>query len=168
MNPELLPREAWFTGSTSLFLKSTAGKTSCFNSTDVSLKKFRDQTRNGDHVVRLFAFIVGFLSTIGQMASLKWSVICFLLLFVISVESAGKIHRAMSPSTRSKTKNAINVSRDEAGRMSSASSCQVTPWLYAIPATLLVGLTGIFPLLVIPVEAGHKLREGGIFVNLIS
>lgn len=34
-------------------------------------------------------------------------------------------------------------------------------WLYSIPATILVGLCGIFPLLVIPVEAGHALREGG-------
>lgn len=33
-------------------------------------------------------------------------------------------------------------------------------WLYSIPATILVGLCGIFPLLVIPVEAGHALREG--------
>ena len=34
-------------------------------------------------------------------------------------------------------------------------------WLYSIPATILVGMCGIFPLLVIPVEAGHALREGG-------
>jgi len=33
-------------------------------------------------------------------------------------------------------------------------------WLYSIPATILVGLCGVFPLLVIPVEAGHALREG--------
>lgn len=34
-------------------------------------------------------------------------------------------------------------------------------WLYSIPATILVGMCGIFPLLVIPVEAGQALREGG-------
>lgn len=33
-------------------------------------------------------------------------------------------------------------------------------WLYSIPATILVGMCGIFPLLVIPVETGHALREG--------
>ncbi|XP_022805743.1 zinc transporter ZIP13-like [Stylophora pistillata] len=33
-------------------------------------------------------------------------------------------------------------------------------WLYSIPATILVGMCGIFPLLVIPVEAGQALREG--------
>ena len=34
-------------------------------------------------------------------------------------------------------------------------------WFYSIPATLLVGMCGIFPLVVIPVESGHALREGG-------
>lgn len=33
-------------------------------------------------------------------------------------------------------------------------------WLYSIPATILVGMCGIFPLLVFPVEAGQALREG--------
>lgn len=40
------------------------------------------------------------------------------------------------------------------------------PWFYAILGTLLVGLTGILPVLVIPVEAGHKLREGGIYTTV--
>ena len=42
-------------------------------------------------------------------------------------------------------------------------------WLYSIPATILVGMAGVLPLLVISVEAGHSLREGGrIKLNLIS
>lgn len=42
-------------------------------------------------------------------------------------------------------------------------------WLYSISATILVGMAGVLPLLVISVEAGHSLREGGrIRLNLIS
>ena len=42
-------------------------------------------------------------------------------------------------------------------------------WLYSIPATILVGMAGVLPLLVISVETGHSLREGGrIKLNLIS
>ncbi|XP_074613674.1 zinc transporter ZIP13-like [Acropora palmata] len=33
-------------------------------------------------------------------------------------------------------------------------------WLYSIPATILVGMAGVLPLLVISVETGHSLREG--------
>ena len=70
-----------------------------------------------------------------------------------SVEAAGKIHRA---GPRPSLKNAGNT--DE---FSGDLSAEYNPWFYAIIGTLLVGLTGIFPLLVIPVEAGQKLREGG-------
>lgn len=42
-------------------------------------------------------------------------------------------------------------------------------WLYSISGTILVGMAGVLPLLVISVEAGHSLREGGrIRLNLIS
>lgn len=34
-------------------------------------------------------------------------------------------------------------------------------WLYSIFGAILVGLSGIFPLLVIPLEAGPALRHGG-------
>jgi len=34
-------------------------------------------------------------------------------------------------------------------------------WTYSIIASALVGLSGIFPLLVIPLEAGEALRRGG-------
>ena len=89
------------------------------------------------------------------MVSSKWIAICILLAVLRMPESGGKIHRAMSPSPKGKGKNGVSQSSD----LEEMSN----PWLYAVPATLLVGMTGIFPLLVIPVEAGHKLREGGIF-----
>lgn len=34
-------------------------------------------------------------------------------------------------------------------------------WIYSIGGAILVGLSGIFPLLVIPIEAGPALRHGG-------
>jgi hypothetical protein len=34
-------------------------------------------------------------------------------------------------------------------------------WLYSILASIAVGLSGIFPLLVIPIEAGPALKHGG-------
>ncbi|XP_015765488.1 PREDICTED: zinc transporter ZIP13-like [Acropora digitifera] len=39
-------------------------------------------------------------------------------------------------------------------------------WLYSISATILVGMAGVLPLLVISVEAGHSLREGVSTDNL--
>ena len=71
--------------------------------------------------------------------------------FVYSVDAAAKIHRA-GPRPTSKA----GINPDEI-------QTDYNPWFYSLFGTLLVGLTGIFPLLVIPVEAGHKLREGGKF-----
>lgn len=34
-------------------------------------------------------------------------------------------------------------------------------WVYSIISAVLVGLSGIFPLLVIPLESGKALRDGG-------
>ena len=78
-----------------------------------------------------------------------------LAIFCVAVDAAGKIHRA---GPRPVSKN--GASADEV-------SGDYNPWLYSLFGTLLVGLTGIFPLLVIPVEAGHKLREGGKYVLCI-
>jgi zinc transporter 13 len=80
--------------------------------------------------------------------------VCLVAVFLIrSAEAVAKIHRA---GPRPQLKNAANT--DE---FSSDLFPDYNPWFYALFGTLLVGLTGIFPLLVIPVEAGHKLREGG-------
>jgi hypothetical protein len=76
---------------------------------------------------------------------------------ICSVEAAGKIHRA-GPRPKA------GVDADE---FSGDLSADYNPWFYAICGTMLVGLTGIFPLLIIPVEAGHKLSEGGRFVLYI-
>ena len=100
------------------------------------------------------------------MARSSWlSVIFFLWLSVFVLETAGKIHRAVP-------RNAKPTPAETNSSWFSFEPCKFLPdlstifvkkeaWLYSIPATILVGMCGIFPLLVIPVEAGHALREGG-------
>lgn len=36
-----------------------------------------------------------------------------------------------------------------------------TPWLFSLLGSTMIGLTGIFPLLVIPIEEGADLKSGG-------
>jgi len=43
---------------------------------------------------------------------------------------------------------------------------RVEVWTYSVIASALVGLSGIFPLLVIPLEAGEALRRGGEYIFL--
>lgn len=52
--------------------------------------------------------------------------------------------------------NAAVYTRGEASSMSSYDV-----WLYSILGAVVVGLSGIFPLLVIPLEAGPSLKHGG-------
>ena len=41
-------------------------------------------------------------------------------------------------------------------------------WVYSIISALLVGLSGIFPLLVIPLESGKALRDGGEYFHFVT
>lgn len=80
----------------------------------------------------------------------------FALLIVISLllleYAEGNIHRAVHTRRRPKQEEASGfVARFYAKLKKS--------WL-AIPASFLVGCTGIFPLLVIPVQSGKSLKEG--------
>ncbi|KAK3706770.1 hypothetical protein QZH41_015335 [Actinostola sp. cb2023] len=99
------------------------------------------------------------------MAITKSTVFAVLfLVLVLSTETANlvKIHRA-SPRIKSKSPQENN---------GWFSMCRYLPdfsrlfsknkeaWLYSIPCTFLVGLCGVFPLLVIPVESGQALKEG--------
>lgn len=88
----------------------------------------------------------------------------FLLLLLFSTESdLVKIHRA-SPRNKSKLPQENNGWLTMCRYIPDFSSLFTKnreAWLYSIPCTFLVGLCGVFPLLVIPVESGHALREGG-------
>lgn len=68
----------------------------------------------------------------------------------------GNIHRAVHTRRRPK---------QESGFLARFYTKLKASWL-AIPASFLVGCTGIFPLLVIPVQSGKSLKEGskyGVF-----
>ena len=100
------------------------------------------------------------------MAKISWlSIIVFLWLSVLVSETAMvKIHRAIPRNTKpTGTDDSSWFGFEPCKFLPDLSNIFVKKeaWLYSIPATILVGMCGIFPLLVIPVEAGHALREGG-------
>jgi hypothetical protein len=41
-------------------------------------------------------------------------------------------------------------------------------WIYSICGSIVVGLSGIFPLLIIPIESGPALKHGGKFCFIHS
>lgn len=47
------------------------------------------------------------------------------------------------------------------------STERVEIWAYSVIASALVGLSGIFPLLVIPLETGEALRRGGEYFEYL-
>ena len=82
----------------------------------------------------------------------------------------GEIHRARSnlkvkvtprvfPPAPSPTADILIEDGEE------ASGHSFETWVYSIIAAILIGLSGIFPLLVIPLESGKALREGGEFID---
>ena len=73
-------------------------------------------------------------------------IVCF---FVLEY-AEGNIHRAVHTRRRPK---------QESGFVARFYTKLKKAWL-AIPASFVVGCTGIFPLLVIPVQAGKSLKEG--------
>jgi len=60
--------------------------------------------------------------------------------------------------TTNSLKVATSAEQQEFGNMFNAN---YETWVYSICGAILVGLTGIFPLLVIPMEAGPSLKHGG-------
>ena len=47
----------------------------------------------------------------------------------------------------------------------SPSNQMLEIWMFSIIGTVLVGLSGLFPLLVIPLESGPALKHGGEYSN---
>lgn len=81
----------------------------------------------------------------------KVHVILLIVLSMFLLECVeGNIHRAVHTRRRPK---------QDTGFLARFTSKLRKAWL-AIPASMLVGCTGIFPLLVIPVQAGKSLKEG--------
>lgn len=89
-------------------------------------------------------------------------------LTIVSLCSS-EIHRAKSGSVKHAVKREYvagslkvdtNTERPEFGDM---VAFKYDTWCYSIFGAMLVGLSGIFPLLVIPIEAGPSLKHGGRF-----
>ncbi len=99
-----------------------------------------------------------------------WTFICSvcLLLCLCSLVSS-EIHRAKP---KYGLKNGIRQASES--RQRHKESRTVVPghsretWIYSMISATLVGLSGIFPLLVIPLEAGRALRKGGEYFHANS
>lgn len=91
--------------------------------------------------------------------------VLFLILILSTETNLVKIHRASPRNSKSKSTGQDLENNGWLCRylpdFTSLFTKNKEAWLYSIPCTILVGLCGVFPLLVIPVESGHALREGG-------
>ncbi|XP_065071899.1 zinc transporter ZIP13-like [Rhopilema esculentum] len=83
------------------------------------------------------------------MRAVHFAIFIIVSLFVLEY-AEGNIHRAVHTRRRPK---------QESGFLTRFYTKLQKSWL-AIPASFLVGCTGIFPLLVIPVQSGKSLKEG--------
>ena len=86
----------------------------------------------------------------NEMKAVHFAIFIIVSLFVLEY-AEGNIHRAVHTRRRPK---------QESGFLTRFYTKLKKSWL-AIPASFLVGCTGIFPLLVIPVQSGKSLKEGG-------
>lgn len=72
-----------------------------------------------------------------------------------------EIHRAKANSPKS----AAKLGKEKVDYLDAAAEVmqdlKLEVWVYSVIASILVGLSGIFPLLVIPMEAGPALKHGG-------
>ena len=98
------------------------------------------------------------------MATFKAALAICCLLLVIATSGTGTIHRAKN--AKKATTGARPLPLDNPGPSPEdmiPSGHSTETWVYATISAMLVGLSGIFPLLVIPIEAGKALRKGGKF-----
>lgn len=96
----------------------------------------------------------------------------FTICFVLIGLSNGEIHRAKSPHIKSTGRNTrttsaeSNVAQNFEERSNSNSNIMdgernmYEVWIYSVCGSIAVGLSGIFPLLIIPIEAGPALKHG--------
>ena len=88
------------------------------------------------------------------MASVnKLTVVCVFVAVALISLSYAEIHRAVKkPPTRHRGNTQESMSK----------KYSTETWVFSMISASLVGLSGIFPLLVIPLEAGKALRKGGM------
>lgn len=100
----------------------------------------------------------------------------FTICVVLIGQSNGEIHRAKSPHIKSNSRNTRTTSADsnvaqhfeETSDIMEDERARYEVWIYSICGSIAVGLSGIFPLLIIPIEAGPALKHGGKFCFIHS
>ena len=99
------------------------------------------------------------------------NLLTFTICFILIGLSHGEIHRAKSPHIKSNGRNTRTTSaesnvaenfkeRSGTGSMDGERNIYEV-WTYSVCGSIAVGLSGIFPLLIIPIEAGPALKHGG-------
>lgn len=93
----------------------------------------------------------------------------FVFLFLITISliqtTDGEIHRAKSSNEHHKNRHKSSyVAKQpvaDASRSMEHLDATTYTWIFASLGSILVGLSGIFPLLIIPIESGPALKHGG-------
>lgn len=97
------------------------------------------------------------------------NLLTFSICVILIALTNGEIHRAKSPHIKSIVRNIRTTSAEdnvaghfeEKTNMTDEGRNPYEVWIYSICGSIAVGLSGIFPLLVIPIEAGPALKHGG-------
>ncbi len=90
------------------------------------------------------------------------SLTSFLLVICLTNSCVGEIHRAKQLKKSFGSRLADGSFQEKSAQAGGHSS---ETWMYSTISAILVGLSGIFPLVVIPIEAGKALRKGGKCVH---
>ena len=92
------------------------------------------------------------------MAFYQWTKVALIIIVLLIDVTYQEIHRAKSNAQKSVVKQPnfgyVNDSQN-------VMEINLEVWAYSVTAAILVGLSGIFPLLVIPMESGPALKHGG-------
>ena len=92
------------------------------------------------------------------MAFYQWTKVALIIIVLLIDVTYQEIHRAKSNAQKSGVKQPnfgyVNDSQN-------IMEINLEVWAYSVTAAILVGLSGIFPLLVIPMESGPALKHGG-------
>ena len=105
-----------------------------------------------------------FLPISQSMAFYRWTSIGLIIFVLVINVTRQEIHRTKPVYQKSLPKSGKLGYVDtaaESDKFEVMSEFNWEIWTYSVIASSLVGLSGIFPLLVIPMEAGPALKHGG-------
>ena len=104
-----------------------------------------------------------------SMAFYRWTSIGLIIIVLTIDLTRQEIHRAKPAHQKSSAKSGkVGYVAAAAESFEVMSEFNLEIWAYSVIAASLVGLSGIFPLLVIPIESGPALKHGGKILREIS